>query len=168
MTFETRRALPADADDIAAAHRDSIRTIGPRFYPPPVVDDWSEGLTGDVYVRAMACGEAFFIAVAVIDGVYTVLGFSSDYSRGGSQHGTSVYVRGQAARQGVGSALLKLAEAEAIVQGATSIHIEASLAGVDFYKANGFVEATHGETRLKSGRPIGCVFMEKALISTAS
>jgi putative acetyltransferase len=163
MTFETRRALPEDAEDIAAAHRDSIRSLGPGFYPPHVVDDWIEGLTGDVYVRAMACGEVFFIAVAVIDGVYEVLGFSSDYSREGSQHGTSVYVRGKAARRGVGSALIKLAELEAIAAGATSIQIEASLAGVDFYKANGYVEIRRGETHLMSGRPIDCVFMEKSL-----
>jgi ribosomal protein S18 acetylase RimI-like enzyme len=72
-------------------------------------------------------------------------------------------VRGAAARHGIGSALLTLAEAEADVRGATSIHIQASLAGVEFYKANGFEEVARGETRLMSGRPIACVFMRKLL-----
>jgi len=163
QTFEIRRAQPSDAEDIAVAHRDSIRSLGAGFYSPHVVDDWAEGLTADVYIRAMEGGEVFFIAVADIDGASAVLGFASDYTREGTQHGTSVYIRGGAARRGIGSALFTMAEAEAIAKGARSIQVEASLAGVEFYKANGFVELARGETRLRSGRPIGCVFMEKSL-----
>jgi GNAT superfamily N-acetyltransferase len=163
IRFETRRAQPSDTDAIALAHRDSIRSIGPRFYPPHVVDAWAEGLTADVYLNAMNGGEVFFIAVGDIDGDPAVLGFASDYPVGGTEHGTSVYVRGIAARQGIGSALLRLAEAEATAGGATSIRIEASLAGVDFYKVNGFEEIARGETRLMSGTPIACVFMRKVL-----
>lgn len=163
--FHTRQAQPSDANDIAEAHRDSIRSIGPRFYPPNVVDDWCEGLTGDVYVRAMEGGEVFFIAIGEIDGTRAVLGFASDYRLDRSQHGTSVYVRGAAARRGIGSALARLAEAHAVADGATSINVEASLAGVEFYKANGFRETARGETRLMSGRPIACVFMQKTVVS---
>jgi ribosomal protein S18 acetylase RimI-like enzyme len=159
--FDTRQAEAADAGDIAEAHRDSIRSIGPRYYPPTVVDDWCAGLSGDVYVKAMQAGEVFFVAIGHIDGARAVLGFASDYRREGTEHGTSVYVRGTAARCGVGSALIRLAEAHAVAQGATSIHIEASLAGVDFYKAHGYREVARGETRLMTGRPIACVFMRK-------
>jgi GNAT superfamily N-acetyltransferase len=166
--FQTRRAQPSDADDIALAHRDSIRSIGCRFYPPNVVDDWEEGLTGDVYRKAMDDGEVFFIAVATIEGTSVVLGFASDYCIEGSTHGTSVYVRGIAARRGIGSALFGLAEAHAVANGATSIQVEASLAGVEFYRANGFTEMGHGETRLMSGRPIACVFMRKTLTAAAA
>jgi putative acetyltransferase len=161
--FETRRAFPSDADAIAIAHRDSIRSIGPRFYPPHVVDHWQEGLTGDIYVEAMERGEVFFIATGELDGNPAVLGFASDYRIEGTQHGTSVYVRGAVARRGIGSALLRLAEAHAVAAGATSVHVEASLAGVEFYKANGFEELGRGETYLMSGQPIACVFMRKAL-----
>ena len=161
--FETRLAHPSDADDIAEAHRDSIRSIGPGFYPPNVVDDWAEGLEGDVYVKAMEGGEAFFIATGRVEGKLAVLGFATDYPIDGSQHGTSVYVRGFAARRGIGSTLFGLAEAHAIARGATTIRVEASLAGVEFYKANGFDEVGRGETQLMSGRPIACVFMRKQL-----
>jgi putative acetyltransferase len=161
--FETRRADPADAEAIALAHVDSIRSIGPRFYPPNVVDDWAAGLTAAVYVNAMDAGEVFFLATGDLAGERAVLGFASDYILEGSQHGTSVYVRGIAARRGIGSVLLRLAEAHAGARGATTIQVEASLAGVEFYKANGFVEIGPGETRLLSGRPIACVFMRKAL-----
>lgn len=160
---ETRRAHPSDVDDMALAHRDSIRSIGPAFYPPNVVHDWEEGLTGDVYLEAMKAGEVFFIATGKVDGTALVLGFASDYRLEGTTHGTSVYVRGIAARRGIGSTLFGLAEAHAVAQGATRIHVEASLAGVKFYRANGFTEVGRGETRLMSGRPIACVFMRKDL-----
>lgn len=92
--------------------------------------------------------------------------FATDYRIDSSQHGTSVYVRGVAARQGIGSALFRLAEARAIARGAASVRVEASLAAVEFYKANGFAEVARGETQLMSGRPIACVFMRKDLSTT--
>jgi ribosomal protein S18 acetylase RimI-like enzyme len=160
--FETRRARPSDGPAIAVSHRDSIASIGPDYYPPHVVEDWGEGLTSDLYVNAMASGEVFFIAVGELEGRHVVLGFATHRIDDG-RHGTSVYVRGAAARRGIGTALYRLAEADAVASGATSIHVEASLAGVEFYKANGFEEIARGETHLKSGRPIACVFMRKTL-----
>ena len=93
------------------------------------------------------------------------MGFSSDYCIEGQRHASSVYVRGRAARQGVGSILLAKAEAHAIETGATSIEIEASLAGVAFYKANRFVEIGHGEAHRTTGRSLQCVFMRKDLLT---
>lgn len=162
--FEIRRADPADADAMASAHRDSIRSIGAAYYQPPVVEDWGADLTGELYRSAMETGEVFFIATGRIDEEAVVLGFASDYPRRGSTHGTSVYVRGIAARRGIGSALLRAAEEHAVRHGADSIEIEASMAGVEFYRAHGYVEVGRGETHLRSGRPIACVFMKKPLL----
>ena len=163
MEFETRRATESDAAAIAEAHLDSIRSLGPQCYPAGVVADWSEGLGPGLYLEAMARGEVFFIAIGEIDGKRAVLGFASDYQIEGSQHGASAYVRGAVARRGIGSALLRLAETQAIARGARTITIEASLTGLEFYRAHGFVEIGRGETHLRSGRPIACVFMEKQL-----
>jgi GNAT superfamily N-acetyltransferase len=162
MKFETRPARPGDAEAIASAHVDSICSIGPAFYPPDLVEAWAAGLTADMYVKAMEGGEAFFVATGHIGGEPVVLGFST-HRVDDAQDGTSVYVRGAAARQGIGSALLRLAKAHARSHGATSIHIQASLAGVEFYKANRFVELGRGEALLMSGRAIPCVFMRKIL-----
>lgn len=162
--IETRQAHPSDVNEIALAHRDSIRSIGCAFYPTNVVDDWAEGLTGDLYLKAMDGGEVFFIATGKADDEVLVLGFASDYRIEGSTHGTSVYVRGIAARRGIGSALFGMAETHAVANGATRIQVDASLAGVEFYKVNGFTELGRGETRLMSGRPIACVFMRKEVL----
>jgi putative acetyltransferase len=148
---------------MADAHRDSIQSIGPAFYPPSVVAAWMQGVAPTMYVTAMARGEAFFIAEHRAEDIAEVLGFASDYPIEGTLHGASAYVRGSVARQGIGSALLRLAEAHAIDEGATVVRIEASLAAVEFYRANGYVERGRGHTRLTSGQPIACVFMEKQL-----
>jgi putative acetyltransferase len=163
MSVETRQADPGDVNDIAEAHRESIQSIGPAFYPPDVVAHWQEGLTGELYRNAMANGEVFFIATGELDGRRVVLGFASDYVVDGSTHGVSAYVRGRVARRGVGSTLLRMAESHARARGATAIEIESSLAAVEFYKAHGFDERGRGETRLASGHPIACAFMRKEL-----
>src|SRR5919106_6836895 len=102
VEFETHMAQASDVDDIASAHRDSIRSIGPRFYPLSVVNDWEDGITGALYLSAMEAGEVFYIAKAMQNGGPVVLGFASDYSSDRPRHGTSVYVRGIAAGCGVG------------------------------------------------------------------
>jgi GNAT superfamily N-acetyltransferase len=161
--YEIRRAEPSDVNEIALAHRDSIQSMGPSYYPEEIVGYWQEAIDGQLYLEAMNGGEVFFIAVGDIDGRRAVLGFASDYCIEGQRHGSSVYVRGRSARQGIGSALLARAEAHALETGATSIEIEASLAGVAFYKANGFVEIGRGEAHLTTGRSMECVFMRKDL-----
>jgi putative acetyltransferase len=163
----TRRATAQDAEAIALAHLDSIRSIGPAFYPPDVVRAWGSGLTPKVYVRAMADGEVFFVATGHLDGGTAILGFST-HRIDDDQDGVSVYVRGGAARRGIGTALLRLAEEHARTNGATTVQIQASFAGVEFYKANGFEETGRGEARLMSGRSMACVFMRKTLSAPPS
>src|SRR5688572_28200508 len=156
--FEIRVARDADASAIAAAHSDSIQSIGPRFYPGDVVREWGSRIVATMYVEAMARGEAFFVAVANSGGAEEVLGFSAHHVNDG-QHGVAVYVRGIAARRGIGSALLRSAESSAGAAGALSVQLDASLAAVDFYRANGFVETGRGTHRLASGGDMACVFM---------
>ena len=162
INFEVRRAGFADVHEIAAAHLDSIRSIGPLYYDAAIVSDWGARVTGDLYVNAMARGAVFYIAIGEVGDTPDVLGFSS-HGMDGNEHRTAVYVRGRAARLGIGSALFRSAEAAAMTAGATSIHVDASLAAVPFYTANGFEEVGRGEHRLWSGRPMACVFMRKTL-----
>ena len=161
-TFTIRQAELADVDGIAAAHLDSIRSIGARFYDSDVVNAWSARVAGDLYANAMARGEVFFVATGKAGGNPPVLGFSSHKVHNG-EHRTAVYVRGQAARRGVGSALFRRAEAAAIEGGATSIRVDASLAAVEFYEANGFETINPGTLRIGPGCSMACVLMKKTL-----
>ena len=157
-----RRATEEDAAAIALAHIDSIRSLGAHFYPPDVVEAWGEGLTSSLYRDAMRGGEVFFVAIGQLEGQQVVLGFAT-HRVDDAQDGASVYVRGGASRQGIGTALLRLAEEHARAHKATSLQIQASLAGVEFYKANGFEELERGEAVLMSGKSMPCVLMRKQL-----
>ena len=162
MDLEIRRAGPDDVTDIAEAHRDSIHSIGSLYYEPAVVDAWAGGLRPEIYLRAMARGEVFFIALDRDDESRPVLGFSSHRIDDGI-HGTAVYVRGAVARQRVGTALFQAAEASAVAAGAATIEIASSLAAVHFWAANGFEETGRGDQPLRSGSAMPCVFMTKTL-----
>lgn len=165
VNFEVRRAGLADVHEIAAAHLDSIRSIGALYYPAAIVSDWGARVKGELYANAMAHGEVFYIATGALGDHPEVLGFSS-HRIDDNRHRIAVYVRGKAARLGIGSALFRSAEGAAITVGATSIHVDASLAAVEFYKVNGFEEVGRGEHRLRSGRTMACVFMRKNLAVT--
>jgi GNAT superfamily N-acetyltransferase len=164
---DIRRATTADVEAIAAAHRDSIVSLGPRCYPHDDIAHWQDGVTPELYLNAMSGGEAFFVAQARAACARIVIGFSSAYAIEGTTFGVSVYVRGTAARRGVGRALYDAAEADARSRGATIIDIDASLAGVEFYRQMGFVELARGQTRLPSGHVLATVEMRKRLSSSA-
>ena len=113
------------------------------------------------YLRQFVhAGEAFFIATGRLDHERVVLGFST-HRVDDAQDGASVYVRGRAARRGIGTLPLQRAEAHARAHGASSIQIQASLPGVEFYKANGYDTRGRGHAELLSGRSMPCVFMQK-------
>jgi putative acetyltransferase len=162
VDLEIRRAGPDDVTAITEAHRDSIYSIGSRYYEPALVAAWAGGVRPEIYLRAMARGEVFFIALDRRDESRPVLGFSSHRIDDGI-HGTAVYVRGAAARHGVGTVLFQAAEASAAAAGATTIEIASSLAAVHFWAANGFEETGRGEQQLRSGSVMPCVFMRKTL-----
>jgi putative acetyltransferase len=159
--FQVRPAEAVDGDRIAEAHIASIRSLGAKSCNPEIVDDWGAPRSGDVYRRAMERGEIFFVAVEREPGKNDrILGFSS-YRFEQGKHRTTVYVRGDAAGNGVGTALFTSAEAAARQHGAREIDVDASLAAVAFYKANGFQELGTGEHTLQSGKRMACVFMRK-------
>jgi len=160
--FTIRPATEADAAQLADAHVASIHSLGAKAYSPYVIADWGAPRDGERYRRAMHKGELFFVACSD----NRILGFSSHRVVDG-KHRTAVYVRGEAARMGVGSALFDVAEAEARKRGASEIQVDASLAAVCFYKAKGFKEIAGGKHRLKSGALMDCIFMNKALPDSA-
>jgi aminoglycoside 6'-N-acetyltransferase len=109
----------------------------------------------------MTGGELFFVALTDRDRE-RVLGFSS-YRLLDGKHRTAVYVRCEAARMGIGTALFLAAEGAAREHGAVEIHVSASLAAVQFYKDRGFEKLAAGEHRLSGGVLMACVFMKKRL-----
>jgi putative acetyltransferase len=161
VDFVVRAATADDAEGICAVPMESPATLGPQAYDEEVIRDWSRPRSAERYVTYIQEGARFFVALPS-SADRPVLGFSS-YRRNDETHGVVVYVSGSAARRGVGTALLRAAEAAAMQNGATELTIAASLVAVEFWKVNGFVELSRGEYVLGTGRPMACVHMKKTL-----
>ena len=158
---DIRLATSVDAESIADAHMDSIRSLGSLFYAANIIEAW-EGLREcSTYVRAMERGVTFFIATESETG--KVIGFSSETVHE-NKHRIAVFVRGSNARQGIGGTLFRRAEEHAVQQRAESIHISASIGAVQFYERMGFVNDGDGEHALANGNKMACVFMHKDLV----
>lgn len=167
MLFTVRQAAAEDADAIAEAHLDSIHSLGARAYSPDVVAIWGAPRDGTRYRMAIAAGEVFFVACAAGGQMpetrsEEILGFSSHHVADG-KHRTAVYVRGSAARTGVGTALFRAAEAAARLQGAIEIHVDSALLAVEFYRAQGFQDLGAGRHMLRDGLGMDCLLMKKIL-----
>jgi putative acetyltransferase len=161
--FTVRPAVLADCEGIAQAHMASIWSLGAMFYDREILNDWGARRTGEPYSRSMENGVYFFVAVELRQpDDERIVGFSS-YALDKGKHRTAVYVVGDVARCGVGTALLTVAVDVARRRGAKEINIDASLGAVAFYKANGFEELGNGEHTTQRGRRMACVFMRKCL-----
>lgn len=73
------------------------------------------------------------------------------------------FVAPEAARQGVGRAILARSEAEARTHGFTSLELMATLPGVPFYSALGFEGIEDVTDRLPDGVPLRFVRMRRAI-----
>lgn len=141
QTITIRRATVDDLPALRDAHLASIREIGPDFYPQEIVKVWGRDQSTERYLESVERGEIYFIAEeATQPGI--VLGFSS-YEFEKEKHWLkALYVRGTAAKCGLGKRLLQTVEEFTRVAGGTILHVEGSLSGERFYKNNGFVETS--------------------------
>jgi putative acetyltransferase len=162
MTTETtakrfRRGTPDDASAIMRVHRDSILSLGLEFYNRTEVESWAAGLVPERYVEAMnEGGETFIVAVAVAGDLVGFCSFKDDELKG-------LYIAPTAARRGVGSALLRQAEAAIAAAGHRRIHIGAALSGQAFYERHGYrIVDRHGR-KARGGLVIAVLAMEKLL-----
>lgn len=155
-----RPATSLDAETIAEIHMESIRTLGPMGYPPEIVAAWGRPRDGSRYRDSMASG-LYFLAVSDTS-PEEALGFSSLRREDGAWR-IAVYVKGDAARRGIGTRLLKTAEEASRADGSGFIVLDASLVSVAFYASCGFTALESGTHRLSNGVDIPCVRMRKDL-----
>jgi GNAT superfamily N-acetyltransferase len=73
---------------------------------------------------------------------------------------SAAFVRPSAARQGIGTALLRHVEAEAVRAGARALRVRAALSAVPFYEALGF----RGTRRIRVPLPGGETLPARALL----
>ena len=73
------------------------------------------------------------------------------------------FVHPDAARMGIGRAILRRCEAEALAAGFTAAEMMATLPGVPLYEACGYEKHGHQDVNLADGETITCVRMSKRL-----
>lgn len=155
--FSLRSATSDDAPALRRVHETSIRGLGPVAYTADEVESWVGVLTDDGYRRAMGeGGETFVVAETTADGVIGFCSWLDDEVKG-------LYVTPGWARRGIGSALLRLAEAAIVAMGHRLIRVDATLVGHPFYEIHGYRVVRRERRRTRGGLLIETLDMEKAL-----
>jgi putative acetyltransferase len=160
MSIEVREMLNGDALAFLQVHHAAVRGIAAKDYPPEVVEDWAPmPITDRSIERFLTNADGELRLVAEIDGGIVGIGvlvLAKSELR-------ACYVAPQAARTGVGSALMHELERIARDNGLAHLQLDSSLTAEPFYLAHGYTVRGRGEHTLRSGRRMACVKMEKAL-----
>lgn len=141
-TLRVRRSRPADAQAVCALHETSIRAFGPEAYDDEQVTAWADGHEPDDYpIDDPEC--AFFVAQRGdrVVGFGEVRFDQPDYFEAvPDDYGEvrAVYVHPDAAREGVGTALLERLEHTARAAGTAGVGLWSSQNAVGFYGGHGF------------------------------
>lgn len=167
IAMKIRRAKPDDARGILLAHRSAVREAGPQYYDEELVEAWSPPVDEErieTFVGRNFGEEDESIVFVAIEGKGDedrVLGFSIVVPD--EEKLRAVYVRPNAARNGLGTALLRQAEWAAAQEGAERLVLEASLNAEDFYLEQGYERVDTEALSLGDGLELDCVHMEKQL-----
>lgn len=154
--IRVRAAGTRDAEALWSVHRESIRVLCRKDYSSEQIAAWISGLAPDLYVRSMAEHQEKMWIAEADSGPVGFAGRRRDEI-------TAVYVVPEVTRRHVGSVLLKTLEAGAMQEGVQELWLDASLTAVPFYQGHGYTVVRELSHTLRSGVPIICVRMEKAL-----
>lgn len=146
-----RAAAVSDALTIWRLHGRSVRALCRAHYAPAQLDAWLQDSTLAKFEARLARHRAF---VAEQDGIVT--GYVR--WRPATNELCSLFVDPDHVRQGVGTALMAHAVADARAHGARDLWLDASLNAISFYERDGW---RRGERRLHGTLP--CLRMTRRL-----
>ena len=172
-----RLATTADADEIQALMRASIRDLFPHFYDPKHTESAARYIgeldlalidDGTYYVHEaggeiVACG-----GWSKRNRLYTGSGAAADDGRlldpaTEPARVRAMFVRDDWSRRGLGRAILERCERDARAAGFTQMALMATLPGEPLYRAYGFVEIARTMVRLPDGTELDGVAMERPI-----
>jgi putative acetyltransferase len=141
-------------------HSRSVRGLASGFYPQAVIDGWAGG-TSDAQVQKFSENPDREIRlIAELDGEPVGLGalvVANNELR-------ACYVVPEAARRGVGTALVQNIERIAREHGVSRLELHSSVNAEPFYLSVGYRVAERMQHRLRSGLVMDAVRMEKHLV----
>jgi len=160
MTIHVRPARPEDARSFIEVRNAAVRGIAAKDYPPAVIDAWAQSpITTATIENFLANPDKETRLVAEVNSEISGIGslvIDNNELR-------ACYVRPNAARKGVGSAILREIERIALENGATILQMDSSVTAEPFYKAMGYEVLEYGEHVLYKGPRMACVRMRKVL-----
>ena len=157
MSVTVREMRPEDARYFLEIHHAAVRGIAAKDYPVSVVEAWARPITDYVLERFLANREGELRLVAEIDGEMVGIGAIVV----GNSELRACYVAPNAARRGVGSALVADIERIAREHGLDHLQLESSVTAEPFYSALGYQVEGRGEFLLAPDVPMAAVKMRK-------
>jgi len=160
MSIKVRKMLTEDARIFLEVHHAAVRGIAAKDYPPEVVEDWAPlPVTERSVERFLTNPDGEIRLVAEIDGRIVGVGcliVANCELR-------ACYVAPEAARNGVGSALVREIERIARDHGLAYLQMDSSVTAEPFYLHHRYSVCQRGEHTLDSGRSMACIRMAKVL-----
>ncbi len=183
MEIHVRKAAHADIPRMREVIEASVRGLQARDYSPSQIDGALKSVYG-VDSQLIADG-TYFVAEAVFEGEPLLVGCGGWSKRktlyGGDQYAgrqdslldprsdaakiRAFFVHPDWARKGIGSLILEACETAAIAAGFTRLEMGATLSGVAFYRANGYIETENQSVPLSNGETLPIIRMTKSMSS---
>ncbi|MFZ0805554.1 MAG: GNAT family N-acetyltransferase [Candidatus Sulfotelmatobacter sp.] len=179
MTRHLRQAVPADIPRLRDIIEASVRGLQAQDYSPAQI----EGALTSVYgVDTRLIADGTYFVVEVENQIAACGGWSKRRTLyGGDQYAAredslldprheaakirAFFVHPNWARQGLGTMILEACEKAAIQAGFTRLEMGATLSGVPFYRAKGYVELEKQKVPLADGETLPIVRMAKEVRS---
>lgn len=159
MAIRVREILPSEARLFLEIHHAAVRGLAAHDYPAPVINAWAQPITDEVLERFVANRDRELRLIAELDGRPAGIGAIVV----GQSELRACYVAPDAARRGVGSALVAEIERIARQHGLDHLELESSVTAEPFYAALGYHVDSRHEHLLAPGVPMAAVRMRKRL-----
>jgi putative acetyltransferase len=157
VSITVREMQPEDARRFLEIHHAAVRGIAAKDYSASVVEAWARPITDQVLERFLANRDRELRLVAELDGEMVGIGAIVV----GNSELRACYVAPNAARRGVGSALVTDIERLAREHGLDHLQLESSVTAEPFYSALGYQVEGRGEFLLAPGVSMAAVKMRR-------
>jgi len=159
MAIVVRPMRSEEARAFLDIHTRSVRGLAEPHYPPEVIDAWVVPATDESVRGFLENPDGELRLLAELDGA--LVGLACLVVQNAQLR--ACYVAPEAARRGVGSALVREIERIAREHGLDHLHLDASINAESFYAALGYEVVERGEHVWPSGQRMQAVVMRKAL-----
>jgi GNAT superfamily N-acetyltransferase len=179
MTFSVRKAVAGDIPRLREVIEASVRGLQAEDYSPAQIEGALESVYG---VDSQLIADGTYLVAETREGAGMQIVACGGWSKrktlyGGDQYAAredslldpardaakirAFFVHPAWARQGIGSLILGACEQAAIAAGFTRLEMGATLSGVAFYRAKGYVEIENQSVPLGNGEALPIVRMAK-------